>query len=406
MGLTLESALNFSPLDRCHVVGGAGGLHRIVSSVNIIDAPDPGPWMKPGDLLFTTGYAFKNDEDEQLRLFRYLNHQGCAGLAVKFKRFLNTPSQKLVAEADALNFPLIEIPYDLAVSDLMLTLMREIVKSKRDESERVRSNAFLRSLLNGEVQGEDSILAEGLNFGLQSHCDYTVLNVSFTLSNQSPHLSDFNLAIIAFVQEISAKMGVKMLIAETDEVDLILQEYQRKNGPQTLSLARDWAKQLIERFEKQFPGNSLAVGIGNRQSNVLDISKSYKQAQEALYLGRRITKQTGRVFEYKELESYALLQTLPPWDRQNFITSTLGKLLTYDKQHELDLLHTLEAYLSSGGRTAECAKQLYVHRNTVNFRIARIKELIGVDLDDSETTFRLQLALRILKLTEHKPHSS
>ncbi|MDA8227731.1 MAG: hypothetical protein M0T74_08565 [Desulfitobacterium hafniense] len=112
----------------------------------------------------------------------------------------------MIREANALNFPLIEIPYDLSVSDIILSLIKEIVNARRNESEKLRSNAFLLSLFRGEEQGEDSILAAGLPFGLLPNSDYTVLNVSFN-SLQEDVNPDLKIAVVGFSWFNSWQLG-------------------------------------------------------------------------------------------------------------------------------------------------------------------------------------------------------
>lgn len=407
MALTLARALSIPPLDQCRVVAGASGLDRVVSSVNVVDAPDQGPWIKGGELLITTGYVVKDSVDEQIRLFRHLNKQGCAGLGVKFKTYLIEPSEPIIREANALGFPLIEIPYHLPFSEIMLCLIREIVNDRRSENERTRSNKFLESLFRGELQGEDFILAEGAPFGLLPGCFYTVLNIKFDLSAKEGSKSDIKLVVTDFVRQMSALSGGHLLTAETDDVTILSQAIKRKNQPDMSNLTRNLAESLIKQFNQHFPKSTIFIGIGLHQSSVSEISRSFRQAQEAVYIGRRIDPQArAAIFEYSALDVYATLQTLPLQSRQSYVSVTLGQLFKHDKQNDHDLVHTLETYLACGRKSLECAKQLHVHRNTIYFRLAKIKELLGVDLDDGEIGFRLQLALHMAKLNETGAWSS
>ena len=63
------------------------------------------------------------------------------------------------------------------------------------------------------------------------------------------------------------------------------------------------------------------------------------------------------------------------------IERKIGKLIQYDKENESDLVKTLFYYLSSNGSLKETAKQLYIHRNSVKYRIDRIKEIADITLD-------------------------
>ncbi len=59
-----------------------------------------------------------------------------------------------------------------------------------------------------------------------------------------------------------------------------------------------------------------------------------------------------------------------------------------------DLLRTLEAYLESGCRMADVARKLHVHPNTVAYRLERIREVGGLDVDSANDRFEAQLAIR------------
>lgn len=399
MSLTLAKALTIPPLNRCRVVAGAGGLHRVVSSMNVVDAPDQGPWLKGGELLFTTGYVFKDNVEDQIRLIRHFDNSGCAGIAVKFKSYLIEPSEHIIQEANNLNFPLIEIPYDLPFSELTLCLVREIVDNHQSENQRIKLSKFLTSLFRGELQGEDLVLVEGLSLGLLPNCDYTVLNISLNTMEKEIYKPGLRIAIIGLIQEMSSNLGVNLLSTEMDDVTVLFQSLKRKKFTEPRITALDIAKGLVQRFNRQFPGNSLLIGVGTDQGSVMGVGKSYRQAREAAYIGRRVaSKSNDGIYEYRSLNAYAVIESLPMESRQNYIDMILSQLLQYDKQNDSELFSTLETYLACCGRTAECAQRLHVHRNTVNFRIARVKELLEADLSDGETVFRLQLAMHMARL--------
>jgi DNA-binding PucR family transcriptional regulator len=76
----------------------------------------------------------------------------------------------------------------------------------------------------------------------------------------------------------------------------------------------------------------------------------------------------------------------------------LGRLLAYDRQHNTDLVATLRAYFEQNANASETARKLYVHRNTLNYRLQRISEISGLDLGSPDTRLALQVALRIHSL--------
>ena len=81
-----------------------------------------------------------------------------------------------------------------------------------------------------------------------------------------------------------------------------------------------------------------------------------------------------------------------------FKKEILGSLLAYDSNEQL--IQTLEAFFDNNGNLSQAAEGLFVHRNTLIYRMERIAEITGLDLDNTETRLAVQLALRIHRLTD------
>lgn len=399
MNLTLAEGLLIPPLNRCRVVAGSRGLHRAVTSVNIMDAPDTVPWLKPGELLLTTGYVFKDDPNAQVRLIGELSERGCVGLALKVRRFLPAVPPVMLREADFRNLPLIEIPGDLALSDVMLPLLGEILIRQQQRSEHARRTAFFSSLFRGELHGRDAILAQGRSFGLLPGCEYICLCAALAPAREGGHPPAAKAGLLRAIAEASQEAGANLLAAELEDAAILLQARNRQEVAQLPALARRLATRVVDQATRHLPNHAAVVGIGTPRADVLGIRASYREAQEAVHLGHRVAPAAaGAVYEFQALEPYALLQHLPEETLSRYLDRSLQVLARYDQETGADLVRTLEVYLACGGSPSETARHLYVHRNTVKFRVTRIEELLGVDLNEGETVFRLQLALRIAHL--------
>jgi DNA-binding PucR family transcriptional regulator len=90
-----------------------------------------------------------------------------------------------------------------------------------------------------------------------------------------------------------------------------------------------------------------------------------------------------------------LLATVPPSVLRSFRARLLGPLLAYDDRHRAELLPTLREFLACSGSWNACAGKMYVHVNTVRYRIRRIEELTGRDLSCLNDQVDFYLALQI-----------
>lgn len=138
MHLTVEEALSIYPLSEAKLIAGSNGKHRIIKSINVMDAPDISDWIKEGEMLLTTAYLIKDNLEEASALLQTLNRRGSAGLGIKLGRFWDAVPEALITEADRLSFPLIELPFQFTFSDQMNGLFR---------AELTRSTSMLQEVL-------------------------------------------------------------------------------------------------------------------------------------------------------------------------------------------------------------------------------------------------------------------
>ncbi|MGC4376351.1 PucR family transcriptional regulator ligand-binding domain-containing protein [Fictibacillus sp. Mic-4] len=400
MKFTVEKALKIQSLKQCKVVAGSRGLNRSIRSVSIMDCPDTS-WLKRGDLLLTTGYVFKDDQEAQIKLIKDLAERECAGLAIKVKRFLPSIPEPMLQEANRLGLPVLEIPYELVLSDMLIALTREILARESLYNEETRKKHFFSTLFGGEFPTSDSILSQGQEYGLLPGCEYGVLYFSIKEQDNSPLISVTTFQQV--INRVSATVNVNLLGVQFEDFVAIIQARRLKEPFERV--ARKAAERILSNLTEHVSKEMIAVGIGTKKTIAGEIHSSFQEAKEAIYLGHRVTSGTCAIYEYTALEPEALLQHLPDHVLKRYFTATMGTLVKYDEQNNSDLLNTLEVYLNCGAKLGEAARILYVHRNTVKFRISRIEELLGMDLNDGEVAFRLQLGLcaaRLLGLLTRK----
>jgi sugar diacid utilization regulator len=148
-------------------------------------------------------------------------------------------------------------------------------------------------------------------------------------------------------------------------------------------------------------GPESAVGIGAEGEGVEGLRRSLIQARQAANLSKQRRAPGGYVV-HDRAESHALLLALQ--DEQvlaSFRDSLLGPIEQYDAQRGTELISTLEAFLTSGGKWEATAGALHVHVNTLRHRIGRCEELTGRDLDCMDDWVDFYIAIRT-RSTNHQ----
>lgn len=78
------------------------------------------------------------------------------------------------------------------------------------------------------------------------------------------------------------------------------------------------------------------------------------------------------------------------------------RIEAYDRKHNSDLIRTLRVFFAANGNASEAADRLYLHRNSLPYRLARVQELTGLDLKDHRARLALQLGVLVIA-TEREP---
>ena len=116
---TLHWLLQESGLHNIRLMTGKSQLMHPIVSVNVLDNPDVIKWFKQDELILTTGYVFKNHPELMPRILRDLKSCGCTALGIKVPRFFRQIPAEMLAEAKALDFPLLELPFFYGFSEIM-----------------------------------------------------------------------------------------------------------------------------------------------------------------------------------------------------------------------------------------------------------------------------------------------
>jgi purine catabolism regulator len=168
----------------------------------------------------------------------------------------------------------------------------------------------------------------------------------------------------------------------------------------TLRRAADLIAEAVTAAWGPEAARHISIGGSREQGALSGLPEAAREARDALRIGVRVHG-AGTTTWYDDLGLYRVLHALRDSpELRTFQQQTIGALLDHDRRFGQDLVETLDAYFSCHGNASQAAERLQVHRNTLLYRLRRIKEIAAVDLEDSETRLSLQVALRARRLLE------
>ena len=171
-----------------------------------------------------------------------------------------------------------------------------------------------------------------------------------------------------------------------------------ENADDTHGLINQSYEALSGYVQGRYTDIKLVMGIGREYNGISHLQKSFTEASRCVILSEKI-QLNGSVFWYEEMGIYNLFSEFGDKKLiQDFVDSTLGIIIDYDKENNTNLLQTLKAYLWNNNSLLHASEQLFTHRNTVKYRIQRITELTGRNFDDAMTRLEFMNALICLEV--------
>jgi purine catabolism regulator len=145
---------------------------------------------------------------------------------------------------------------------------------------------------------------------------------------------------------------------------------------------------------------TVSIGISRFNRDITKLGEGQKQATSALKFGRMLSKGNS-IWHYDDLGIYRILcEFEKEAELQGYYDDTIAKLEVYDKEHKAELVKTLNAYFDNDCSLQKAADELFIHYNTMRYRIERINEVTGLDVFNSNDRLNLQVGLKIGQLLE------
>jgi len=259
----------------------------------------------------------------------------------------------------------------------------EMVKERAVvEAETKIQGDFVRDVLRGSYANEASILARAAHLEWDVEARHGVAALDLAAADGAA----------GALRSALSRRGVRPLVAAWDRGAAFIFPLPDE------TTADEW-RSAVDQIRLEVAGQlglrGISAGVGRPHSGLKGVQRSYAESDQALRAGQRLFG-AGSTVAFADLGAYRLLAQLQGTaELKAFEAETLGELIEYDEKSGSQLLPTLEAFFGANGNLSKTAEVLFVHRNTLMYRLKRIEELTGSSLDDPETRFDLQLALKM-----------
>ncbi len=183
----------------------------------------------------------------------------------------------------------------------------------------------------------------------------------------------------------------KDFVFETSETDTVLIK-ELKKGIETKDIEK-LAASIVDTLNVEYYIKAV-VGIGTQVNNIKDLSTSFKEAQMALEVGKVFDTEKS-IVNYENLGIARLIYQLPTTLCEMFLKEVFkqGSIESLDRE----TLFTIQSFFENNLNVSETSRGLFVHRNTLVYRLEKIRKITGLDLRQFDDAIIFKVALMVKK---------
>lgn len=350
-----------------NLISGDGNMNNLVNWVHMLEDPETATFLHGEELIFTTGIGYKNT-DWLLGFARKLVENQASGLVLNIGPYIKSVPEDLTNFCKEVQFPLFTIPWKTRIVDITNDFYRKIIKS--EENEITVAGAFRDAIFSPEKMIENRSVLERKEFDINA--DFCVAAISLQVPVPDKFI-EFDKSVRLHLTKILYKHSERFNIFRQDKyLIVVLQDFP----PEAVENAVERLDEVCSRADK---GYRIFAGISINEPGLLTLTHSYKRAVALLPIAE---KQNRLHVSYRNIGLYQmLLEVDDPKLLKKIYEDTLGRLEDYDSKNQTDYMLTLKSYLDHNASVQEVASATFVHRNTINYKIKKIREILGCELD-------------------------
>lgn len=380
MSITIDRFLETVSDYKVNLIAGKSGISNIIEWFHMVENPFEIEHINEKELVFSSGMSMDTESNFMDFLEQLVARKG-SGLVVAYGNYLKCISDQVKKFCNERGFPLMLVAYSVNVSNITKLLSIQLL-----ESEKINRQLF--SAMKNAIsfpEKTEGYLPTLLQYGFRKNETYAVTIIKLK------HLELISSSEIQWIvksmesQLLSA--GDKSFVLTMDDIFVFVFSNYSEEEIKAIMLK---IIMLLRMKEYKF-----FVGSSVNHLGMQKLSQAYVQAKKVVNLSGR--KGWGNIMtQYSELGVYQLLLAIDNKETiKAYYNDMLGKLEENDQNNGTDYLDFLNAYLNSNCNINDTADALFIHRNTVVYKIKKINELLDCDLSDIEVRVQLYLAAMV-----------
>ena len=383
MAVTLNTLIEKTKHMDITLLAGKKGIYKNVRWVHMIETKDTATFLDGEEIAITTGIGLTPD----LTLFdlvKLVYENKATGIIVNTGPYIKEIPQEVIDFCNENNFPLFRVPWKNHIAEIMRVFCYTITLSDKTEMEIATAFKDAIFLPNQRELYSVSLTQKGIKPDFSFYCCTVFLPKA---REDFSSLDDLSFHIrIHMEQSLYTNYSV---FPYDDVVVIVVWNYEKEE-------IKAFVAELNSHLKNYLPNNSdYLLGVGKHAHNIYSLCQSFNQATEIQNLQYRHIIPKDHFF-FEDLGIYNLLMSINDKEVfKDFYLDTLGELIEYDKNNNSNVLEILKYYLENNGSVQKTAEHFYVHRNSINYRLNKVQDILDMDISDLDNRIQLRLAFMV-----------
>ncbi len=378
--VTCRDVLNLK-LDGVELIAGANGLDRMVSWTYLVQTEPYDEHMNRGNFALLVVDYERYSMNEVCGIMERLDRLGISGFAISVVDDREMISEEIKDRAEELSLPLFYVRWKGAsFVDIDQSIGKLIMETRVQNK---REGDFLYNLLFGYAINDkyiEKILGQfGLDFSKPYRVGIIIVDRKYGINlEQDEHTYEYYGYCLS--REVSDMEGHPMFMCFLNKFVLLFEARKDKAVEHELEKVLNKIDSS-ENFKDKISGTCI---LGAPYSDPRDFGKSYQQAKSLIpKISMLPNPKKKKVLSASAMGIYKFMfNSDNKREILDYCDDRLGKIEEYDHANGTFLVDTLLAYYMNGFNSANTAKTLFIHRNSLQYRLNKIQELIGLEMDD------------------------
>lgn len=382
-----KDLLSLPSFRQIELVAGRTGLNRPVRWPYVTVTYSIDKWVQGGELMFVSGIGYGQDESVLMGLLQESIEKRLAGVVILVgQEYIREIPPQLIKLADQADFPLFQMPYSIPLVLPTEEISNLIVKNQMED--RFLSELMV-SLFTGDCGDEDAVAAKAAfyKFDLSGSHQVAVIVPELAQDRRKVDGIDFLLELQRTVDNVLKLHGCRMpTMLDCGSITCLFLWRSAPAGQQLEQILLQVREALLRKDGIEH----VWIATGRRYERLCEIAQSKDEAEKAL----RVLKERGKddvIGDFDKLGIFKVLFGIRNLTEiHRFCGEILGRLEAADAQGGTNYLQTLEIYLEENCNAVHAARRLFLHRNSLNYRIRKIEAILGCDLSSNKERLKLR----------------